>query len=82
VEQAHFIKGLNEMHVKCRCFVRLRINPRCITDLAAVSSPELGIRSGRIACTLSGAVEQEHTMTSTRSVSHVKLVFPPFGDHA
>jgi hypothetical protein len=48
---------------KCRyLFFRLRIIPRSITDLAAVLSPELDIRAGRIACTFSGAVEEAHLM--------------------
>jgi hypothetical protein len=64
VAQAHLTKGLNLMlRAKLRCFLCLLIIPKCITDLAAVLQPELGIRSGRIACTCSGAVEQAHLMT-------------------
>jgi hypothetical protein len=37
--------------------------PRCITHLAVVSSPELGFRSGHIACTFCGPEEQAHLIT-------------------
>jgi hypothetical protein len=64
VEQAHLMKGLKLMVcVTCRCFLRLRIIPRCIAHLAAVSSLEFRIRSGYIACLFCGAVEQAHLIT-------------------